>query len=465
MKTYRTLCKTYKVAVKCPIIDKGPGPNPANHPIRSASQAAAAKFAEQLVLTGPPSKGKPPIAPTKTVPKSVAGSTTLLLKSSITLKSAVQGAGATGKAKIGSQSNLKKPDTCTANLKQVLLPAQGTPSKLISVINPIKPVSAIVSPRPIAPSQVGKLITAVQSPLREDSSSLVMGDPYLDSSALLNVKSDQDRFTRCEAALQSYLGLGFPANQQCYTQTHCVPDSSIMVSKALLDYRRAEDPPFTRGDMEEVESMVQDRSVLSYQLNDANAPVYQPSRPLYYPPIFLSTERHINIAREPLSISIAKGYDSWMQVQGVKDLLLFIGHPRGLPKVTRGYFSSDMLLKTQEILTRVYLQTDRSVNDLYDAIYHVLSFNFEEEQMVIVRVNDEVKYHLSYAELRVWAWVFLALTQIFKTYNTMFFAKNEITFQLNPDYCMLGVLESPLGFLHMKGYITTLQNRVLEAHN
>ncbi|KAJ7588296.1 hypothetical protein C8J56DRAFT_890102 [Mycena floridula] len=292
----------------------------------------------------------------------------------------VPGANTTSKVKIGSQSNLKKPDTHAVNLKQVLSLVQGTPSKSISIVNPVKPVSTIASPRPVAPSQVEKLIAAIQSPLREDLSSLMMGDPYLDSSALLNVESNQDRFTRHEAELQSHLGLGFPANCQHYTQMHHVPDSPITVSEALMDYWRAEDPPFTRGDMEEVESMVQDCSVLSYQLNDANALVYQPGGPLYYPPIFLSTGRHINITHEPLSVSIAKVYDSWMQVQGVKDPLLFIGHPHGPLKVTRGYFSSDMLLKTQEILTRVYVQPrDQSMNDLYDTIYRVLAFDCKEE--------------------------------------------------------------------------------------
>ncbi|KAJ7587687.1 hypothetical protein C8J56DRAFT_1050924 [Mycena floridula] len=426
-----------------PVIDKGP--NPANRPVCSASQAASAKFTEQLALTVPPSKGKTPVVTAKTVPKSVAGSTTSSLKSTIMPKLTVPGSNATGNAKIGSQNNLKKPDACAANLKQVLSLVQGTPSKSISVVNPVKPILTIASPRPVVPSQVEKLIAAIQSPLREDSSSLMMGNPYLDSPALSNVESNQNRFNRCEAELQSHLGLGFPTNRQRYTQTHCVPDSPIMVPEVPIDYQRAEDPPFTRGDTEEVESMVQDRSVLSYQLNDANAPVYQPGGPLYYPPIFLSAGRHINVAREPLSVSIAKGYNSWMQVQGVKDPLLFIGHPHGPPKVTRGYFSSDMLLKTWEILTQVYVQPrDQSVNDLYDAIYWVLSFDFEEERMVIV---------------------FLALTQVFETYNAMFFAKNEVAFRLNPDYHMLGVLESPLGFLSMKGYVTALQNRVLEARD
>ncbi|KAJ7588293.1 hypothetical protein C8J56DRAFT_1026242 [Mycena floridula] len=43
----------------------------------------------------------------------------------------------------------------------------------------------------------------------------------------------------------------------------------------------------------------------------------------------------------------------------------------------------------------------------------------------------------------------------------MFFAKNEVTPRLDRDYRMLGVLESPLGFLHMKEYVTALQNPTL----
>ncbi|KAJ7585100.1 hypothetical protein C8J56DRAFT_1053500 [Mycena floridula] len=89
----------------------------------------------------------------------------------------------------------------------------------------------------------------------------------------------------------------------------------------------AEDPPYVRGDTEEVESLIQDHSVLSYYLNNADAP------------------KHIKVMHEPLSVSIAKSYNSWMQVLGVEDPLKFIEHPSGPPEKTRGYFSAEMLLK------------------------------------------------------------------------------------------------------------------------
>ncbi|KAJ7591729.1 hypothetical protein C8J56DRAFT_886504 [Mycena floridula] len=54
---------------------------------------------------------------------------------------------------------------------------------------------------------------------------------------------------------------------------------------------------------------------------------------------------------------------------------------------------------------------------------------------------------------------------LIEMYNTMFFAKNEIAFWLDTNYHMLGVLESPLGFLCMKRYVTALQNRILEAQD
>ncbi|KAJ7579946.1 hypothetical protein C8J56DRAFT_896577 [Mycena floridula] len=341
---------TLSPAVLTPLnLNNEKGANPANCPVQTASQAASAKFAEQLAPTATSGKGKQPLAPSKPPPKSTVGSVTSSLKSSIMPKWNVQGNNVPLKAKIGSQSNLKKPEDRTGNLKQALSPMQGTPYPRLLLTRPI--------------SSIGN--------------------------------------------------------------------------------QRAEDPPYARGDMEEVESLIQDHSVLSYHLNDVDAPVYQPGGPLYYLPIFLGVGKHIKVMREPLLVSIGKNYNLWMQVLGVEDPLKFIEYPFGPPEKTRGYFSAEMLLKTREILTRVHVQPrDKSVNDLYNAINHVLAFDFKEERMVTISVNDEVQYQLSYVELRVWAFVFLALTQIFKTYNSMFFARNEVAFRLDPDYLELLSVES-----------------------
>ncbi|KAJ7599999.1 hypothetical protein C8J56DRAFT_879757 [Mycena floridula] len=254
-------------------------------------KTASAKFAEQLAPTVTSGKGKQPLAPLRHPPKSAAGSNASSLKSNITPKSNTQGNNVPAKAKISSQSNLKKPEAHVGNSKQALSPMS--------------------------------------------------------------------------------LGLGFLVNRQRYIQAHQVMELSMVESIAPISNQHAEDPLYARGDTEEVKSLIQDHSVLSYHLNDADAPVYQLGGPLYYPPIFLGIRKHIKV--------MPKCYDSWMQVLGVEDPLKFIEYPAGPPEKTRGYFSAEMLLKMWEILTRVYVQPrDGSV--------------IKEEHMVVISVNKEVQY-------------------------------------------------------------------------
>ncbi|KAJ7600082.1 hypothetical protein C8J56DRAFT_879826 [Mycena floridula] len=98
-----------------------------------------------------------------------------------------------------------------------------------------------------------------------------------------------------------------------------------------------------------------------------------------------------------------------------------------------------------EILTRIYITPqDRAISDLYSAIN---------------------QYWLSYGELKLWGYIFLAINQILETFSMMYYAGEVTAFRLDPQYCMLSMLEQPLSFITLQGYVMTLQTRVLESRD
>ncbi|KAJ7595243.1 hypothetical protein C8J56DRAFT_883468 [Mycena floridula] len=165
----------------------------------------------------------------------------------------------------------------------------------------------------------------------------------------------------------------------------------------------------------------------------------------------------IPLAQEPLKVSITKSYDSWMHDKGALDPLRFLNYLDSPLSFTQGNFDAETLLKTREILTRIYIMPrDKMVVDLYSTINEVLNFNFEPEKLVQVDIDGE---------LQTWGFIFLAITQILSTYNSMFFAKDIISFRLDPDYRMLSILELLLTMMALQGYVTVLQTRVMEARD